>query len=257
LRQTAVASNAMRISNYIYIFLIFPIGLFGQKEKISADIEFLVGEWISDSINPEPKHWREFIFIDNNRNFTKTSWWSNSYILQNNLILKDGKIIQKGSIIYQIKIIDSNTIEFENANYYGRFKRDPFGGYKESLKRFITGQKTKEELIGKWKYQNSEIIEEEKNKDYPEGVIENYRLRDLLHYNLPNILIEFAKDNRLKIEFGPKLEEYSYIIDDESISLQKSDYVINFDYEFSNGVLNIIDNKHGIKREIEFQKISD
>ncbi|MUP46065.1 hypothetical protein E0K83_09950 [Gramella sp. BOM4] len=229
-----VASNAMKISNYIFILLIFPIGLFAQKEKISTDKEFFVGEWVSDSINPEPEHWREFIFIDNKRNFTKTSWWSNSYILQNNLILKDGKILQKENIIYQIKIIDSNTIEFANANYYGRFKRDPFGGYEKSLKRFNKGHKTKEELIGKWKYQNSEIIEEEKNKNYPEEVIENYRLRDLLHYNLPSILIEFTKDNRFKIEFGPKLEEYFYIIDDKSISLQKSDYVINFEYEFSN-----------------------
>ena len=88
----------------------------------TISLNFLKGEWISDSIRSDQSdHWREFVFIDSLGHFYRTTWWADDYVIDRQLKISRNQILKDGQSYLTIQILDSNTIELTNQDYYGIF----------------------------------------------------------------------------------------------------------------------------------------
>ncbi len=229
-----------------------------QAQK-NVELEFLKGEWISDSIKTsESERWRDFIFIDSLGQFYRTSWWNDTYIIDNKLLVQKNEIKKNGEKYLTIKRIDSNSIELTGKNYYGLFKRDPWpniGTFKESLNQFIIGDSIKSKLIGSWTLKNIETTQTDNNANYPKEYLDSYKNRPFLSQpTKKEINLKFGSYNEFEISGENQTIEYRYIVDSEKISLSKSDYIITLNYNFKNKTLIIIETRHGIERRLNFIK---
>jgi len=243
----------------IIFILIFSTSTKAQSE---ITLEFLKGEWISDSLRTnETERWRDFVFIDSLGQFYRTTWWSENYVLDKKLKVNGNRIEKSSEEKFKITAVDSNTIELNGTNYYGLFKRDPWpniGSYQESLNRFIVGDSIKKLLTGKWNLKKIEILQSDKNADYPKEYLESYKYRDFLNQSAKEQLeITFRKDNKFQINGNNgEINYHRFIVDDEKIQLWKSDYIISLYCELNKGDLIIIETKHGIERKLIFNKVS-
>jgi hypothetical protein len=252
-----VASNVMKYVITIIIVLIFSSSVQAQKE---ITLEFLKGEWISDSLRTsEPDRWREFIFIDSLGQFHRTTWWSENYVLDEKLKVERNKIRKNNAEYLNIIAIDSSTIELNGNNYYGLFKRDRWpniGSYQESLNRFIVGDSIKKILIGNWNLIKIEAIQTDKNDEYPKEYLDSYKNRDFLNQSVINrVQITFKKNNKFEVKGNDgNIVYHRFMVDDEKIQLWKSDYIISLYSELKENNLVIVENKHGIERKLIFEK---
>ncbi len=243
----------------IIFILIFSTSTKAQSE---ITLEILKGEWISDSLRTnETERWRDFVFIDSLGQFYRTTWWSENYVLDKKLKVNGNRIEKSNEEKFKITSVDSNTIELNGTNYYGLFKRDPWpniGSYQESLNRFIVGDSIKKLLTGKWNLKKIEVLQSDKNADYPKEYLESYKYRDFLNQSAKEQLeITFRKDNKFQTNGNNgEINYHRFIVDDEKIQLWKSDYIISLYCELNKGDLIIIEAKHGIERKLIFNKIS-
>ena len=243
----------------IIILLLSSTLVQAQKE---IELEFLKGEWMSDSLRTsESKRWREFIFIDSLGQFYRTTWWSENYLLDKKLNIERNKIKKNNADYLNIIKIDSNTIELNGIDYYGLFKRDRWpniGSPQESLNRFIVGDSIKKMLTGKWNLKKIEVLQSDKNADYPREYLDSYKYRDFLNQSAKEQLeITFRKNNKFQVNGNNgEINYHRFIVDDEKIQLWKSDYIISLYCELNKGDLIIIETKHGIERKLIFNKVS-
>jgi hypothetical protein len=250
----------MKHAIIIILILIFSTSTKAQSE---ITLEFLKGEWISDSLRTsETERWRDFVFIDSLGQFYRTTWLSENYVLDKKLIINGNRVEKSNEEKFRITAIDSNTIELNGTNYYGLFKRDPWpniGSYKESLNKFIVGDSIKKILTGNWNLTKCEAIQTDNNAEYPKEYLDSYKYRNFLNQSVKEkVSIEFSADNKFEITGNnSKIKYYRYMVDDERIRLWKSDYIISMYFEFINDNLVVIENKHGIKRKLIFKKITE
>ena len=255
-----VASNVMKHTITLILILILSTSVQAQRE---IDLEFLKGEWISDSLRTsEPERWRDFVFIDSLGQFYRTTWWSENYVLDKKLKVEGNRIKKNNDEQFKIVVIDSNTIELNGNNYYGLFKRDPWpniGNFQESLNRFIVGDSIKKIITGGWILTKFEAIQTDNNDAYPQDYLNSYKNRDFLNQSVEEKLeIKFNANNKFEITGNNgKLNYRRFMVDDEKIQLWKSDYIISLDFEFMDNNLVVIENKHGIKRKLIFEKLTD
>lgn len=241
----------------IILILIFTTSTKAQSE---ITLEFLKGEWISDSLRTnETERWRDFVFIDSIGQFYRTTWWSENYVLDKKLKVNGNRIEKYNEEKFKITAVNSNTIELNGTNYYGLFKRDPWpniGSYQESLNRFIVGDSIKKILIGNWKLQKIEAIQNDKNDEYPKEYLDSYKNRDFLNQSVSKVFqITFKKDNKFEIKGNNGNTVYHrFMVDDEKIQLWKSDYIISLYSELKDDNFVIVENKHGIERKLIFEK---
>jgi hypothetical protein len=241
----------------IIIVLIFSSSIQAQKEIM---LEFLKGEWISDSLRTsEPNRWREFIFIDSLGQFHRTTWWSENYVLDEKLKVERNRIRKNNAEYLNIVAIDSSTIELNGNNYYGLFKRDRWpniGSYQESLNRFIVGDSIKKTLVGNWNLKKIEAIQTDNNAEYPKEYLNSYKNRAFLNQPIDKeVQIKFVKNNKFEVDGdNGKVHYHRFMVDDEKIQIWKSDYIISLYFELKENDLIINENKHGIKRKLIFKK---
>ncbi len=244
----------------IIIFLLFSSSVLGQKE---ITLEFLKGEWISDSLRTsEPDRWREFIFIDSLGQFYRTTWWSENYVLDKKLKIERYSVTKNNAEYLNIVAVDSNTIELNGNDYYGLFKRDPWpniGNFEESLNEFIVGDSIKKKLIGNWNLKKIETIQTDNNAEYPKDYLDSYKNRAFLNQSIDKeVKITFTKNNEFEVNGdNGKVNYHRFMVDNEKIQLWKSDYIISLYCELNENDLIIIENKHGIKRKLIFNKASE
>ena len=244
----------------IIFILIFSTSTKAQSE---ITLEFLKGEWISDSLRTnETERWRDFVFIDSLGQFYRTTWWGEKNVLDKELKINGNRIEKSNEEKFKINAVDSNTIELNGTNYYGIFKRDPWpniGSYQESLNRFIVGDSIKKVLLGNWNLTKCESIQTDNNAEYPKEYLDSYKNRNFLNQSVKEkIKIEFSADNKFEITGkNSKMKYHRYMVDDEKIQLWKSDYIISLYFELIDNKLVIIENKHGIKRKLIFKKLTE
>jgi hypothetical protein len=250
----------MKHSITIILILIFSTSTKAQSE---ITLEFLKGEWISDSLRTnETKRWRDFVFIDSLGQFYRTTWWSENYVLDKKLKVNGNRIEKYNEEKFKITAVDSNTIELNGTNYYGLFKRDPWpniGSYQESLNRFIVGDSIKKILIGNWKLEKIEAIQTDKNDEYPKEYLDSYKNRDFLNQSVSKLVqITFKKNNKFEIKGNNgNIVYHRFMVDHEKIQLWKSDYIISLYSELKEDNLIIVENKHGIERKLIYEKEND
>ena len=221
----------------------------------TTSLDFLKGKWISDSLNSsQHDHWREFVFIDSLGHFYRTTWWADNYVIDKQLNLSENQILKENEPYLSIEILDSNTIELTNLDYYGLFHRDPWpeiGTFNESLSRFIIGDSIKTQLTGTWYYDSSELVEPDPN--FPQIYLDEQKKRTFLGASLDNLKIQFDRDNTFSVANDSLEVKYGYLIDNDGIDLSKSDYIINIKYKL-NDKLELTESRHAIKRKLIFKR---
>ena len=111
----------MKIILLIALLSIFQISCLDKK----ADLTFLNGEWITDTLNTKNSdNWKEFIYFRNGKILAHTTWWGKNYVLNENQNIVNNQFKDNQNNIYKIKVIDSSEIEIIGNNYYAIFKKD-------------------------------------------------------------------------------------------------------------------------------------
>ena len=209
----------------------------------SIEMDFSNTKWVSDSLNiKEGNQWREFVFIDSNGNFTRTTWWNENYILDTGK-LNTNKLIITGKSNYKIEIKDSFSINISTQNYEGYFHGNPWGKnlyFLESLNRFIVADSMKNLLVGNWLYEKNEV---ELNKYYNQ--VTNFtefdfgKLKSVAHRNCENGLrITFLEDNTLNVENNSQDKiTFKFKAGKEVINIERQDYIVALTYQ-------LLDNNH-------------
>ena len=244
----------------IPIILSFFLFSCSKRNQIDINSDFLNGEWWSDSISTaDAESRREFIFIDSLNKFYRTTWWSENYVIDKNLKIDKDIVSKDGKDYLKIVVIDSNKIELNGNEYYGVFERDPLPNiisFQNSLDRFIKGDSIKRILIGYWNLDNVLVKQIDDNAEYPIDYLNVYKNRNFLNQSPEKeIGLKFNIDNKLLVYGENKVFTYpQYIVDEEQISLSKSDYVINLIFKINDTELTIIEKRHGIERELIFKK---
>jgi len=214
----------------------------------SIEIDFSNTEWMSDSlVIVDEKQWREFIFFDSAGNFTRATWWNRNYILDKGEL--NGEIVHGIKNDYRIEIIDSFNIKIYKPNYVGFFYGNPWRineDFTRSLNRFVVGDSIKKRIVGNWEYESHELkLAEhlsfyEEIPDFAEDKLS--RIGGLKIENKLSLKITESNEFIVADSIGNTIE-YRYIIDDDEISIRRSDYIIGLEYEIDESGDLIIINK--------------
>lgn len=230
----------------------------GCSQPNTSPNPVLLGEWMSDSNAYEGGPWREFIFIDSSGTFTRTSWFSEDYVLNSNLLLKGDDVVKGDSIYFHIRLLDSFNITVTSNWYKGRFHRSfPVTSehFEEARNRFVVGDSIKKRMAGSWDIVHHEMLKPDSTLFIPEELLADLQERPFLGgYPVTTLTMSFTKDNRLVISSDSVKTEFEYLVDDNTLSLSKFDYVIKYKYSFRGDSLCIEESRGATKRELIFVK---
>ena len=218
----------------------------------------LLGEWMSDSNAYAGGPWREFIFIDSSGTFTRTSWLSEDYVLNSGLQLRGDDVVKADSLYFHLSLVDSFSIDVASNWYQGRFHRSsPVTSeyFAEDLKRFVDGDASKKRMLGSWDVVHYKMLKPDSTLFLPDDYLTEEQERPFLGgYPVTGLRLSFTKDNRLRISSDSVATDFEYLIDNEKLSLSKSDYVINYNYSFRGDSLLIEESRGATRRELLFLK---
>lgn len=204
----------------------------------NADLSFLNGVWVSDSLQVKNNdHWREFLYFKNGKLLAQTTWWGPNYVLNKNQNIHNNQFTDAKGNPYSITLIDSLTIEVKGNEYYGKFikEKHPPENIDSAITEFEQAQKNRNQLIGTWK-----IIKLEKrlrsdadlSDPINKEILKSPEFEKILFYTVPSIdKIEMDnKDFTIYLK-DQKQHRCSYILDPNSIDVYSDDVIYPLKYK--------------------------
>jgi len=198
-----------------------------KQSEIRFDDDFLSShEWMIDSIYGSNKFTQDWIYFTPKKRFYRFSKFNKSYVIDSSLVWQRNHILKGDNILYKISKIDSQYIELKTEKEIFRAKRwNKFDS--EDIERFISNNRYKLLINGKWKLDSTEI-----------GI-------GGLPSNCDEIqagaIMEFGENGRLQVFKKDSLnfcDRYSYQVYQDGLSLRKSDMIMDFPIiEISNNKL--------------------
>lgn len=188
-----------------------------QKEKngIKFTDEYLSShEWIIDSINGSDEFIQDWIYFTPEKQFYRFSKYNKSYVIDSALTWKHDRIIKNNSELFKITAIDSENIELKMADKtYHAERWNTFD--REDIELFISNNKYKLLINGKWKLDSTEI----KKGGLPLSC-DQIEKGSIFDFKENGRLAVFEKDS---VNF---CNEFSYSLFKEELSLSKFDIVM-------------------------------
>src|SRR5690606_13276763 len=127
------------------------------ESKIPLTKDFLVHQWMLDSLYGSEKFIQDIVYFTPNNKFWRLSHYSESQLIDSSFTYKDNKVFDNGKLKYSVFSLDSNNIILVRTdNKVFRCRRwNQFE--QEDLDRFIKTNPTKKMLNGNWILDSSDI----------------------------------------------------------------------------------------------------
>ncbi len=127
-----------------------------NRDKPNPFDKSLIGEWMLDSISGPFDKWdRDFVYITDNGNYWKFTYWNDRYLIDSCYTVNSNKILQNNKRCYQIQLIDSFKMlmadNFGNTFFYRNIDRKWESNYKDDLRDFISQDSIHQKINGWWK----------------------------------------------------------------------------------------------------------
>lgn len=210
------------------IILLITIGLLScntdnsniYKSKIPVTKDFLIHEWMLDSIYGSNEFNQDWIYFTPEDKFWRCSHYSQSHLIDSSLTFKDNKVFDKGELKYSIFSLDSNNIILVSTDsiIFHCTRWNKFDS--EDIDRFIKTNPTKKLLNGNWTLDSSEITPT--------------RIPSFCNELYPGSKFAFNPNGRLEIypkDSTNKCNSYSYKVWEDEISFIEYDMFMTLGIE--------------------------
>ena len=205
------------------------------KEKFGIEFsdEYLSShEWVIDSIYGSNEFIQDWVYFTPEKKFYRFSKHRKSYIIDSALTWEHNIILKGNSELFKITAIDSQYIELKSADKIYRAERwNQFD--REAIKRFISNNKYKLLINGKWKLDSTEI-----GKGGMPLNCDQIEKGSIFNFKNNSRLSVFEKDS---LNF---CNEYNYRVNKDRIALRKSDMIMELPISKLNSKKLVLLSKH-------------
>jgi hypothetical protein len=203
----------------IIIFSLLIITSCKNKEKsgIAFSDEYLTShEWLIDSISGSDEFIQDWIYFTQKKEFYRFSKYKKSYVIDSALTWKQDIVFKNNSELFKIIALDSENIELKAFDKTYHAKRwNTY--YREDVELFISNNKFKLLINGKWELDSTEI-----GKGGLPSNCDQIEKGSIFEFKDDGILQVFENDS-----INP-CYKYNYSLYKDNLSLQKSDVVMGF-----------------------------
>lgn len=215
------------VLKYLFCGILLPLVNISCDSNHNA-VNLLGTHWVSDSVFNGDQKQNEYLFFDSLGRFTRASWHTKRYIIDQGKLGRDDKI-HGGKQLYEIHQLDSNYLLISSSQYKVSFKRS-ITDQQYLMSKFLLGSSNKIRMIGEWLVDS--IVVDCNNM--------NGKSKSAIHWAKENAIkisnqfelfegsrVEITQENEFIVKSDKEQRRYRCKIVGNNLEIRVSDYIIN------------------------------